>query len=157
MRVFDECVLTKTDFCQLQVSYKQESTTLLGLEIPLESATNKLALEQYRERQQKRQKLKEEAGSVLEVCRHSNPENGTRTETCLLINLSRAQVDAERVLPRVPLNACLEKYAADELVEGYFSAFLGKNTEVRGNRSRVGIDIRAACRYGTQRASCSFT
>jgi len=25
----------------------------------------------------------------------------------------------------------LEKYAADELVEGYFSAFLGKNKEVR--------------------------
>jgi len=79
-------VLIKTDSYQLQVPNKQESTTLLGLEIPLESATNKLALEQYRERQQKRQKLKDEAGSVPEVCRRSNPENGTRTGKCLLTN-----------------------------------------------------------------------
>ena len=42
-----------------------------------------------------------------------------------------AQEEEERVLPRVPFSACLESFAAPEVVDDYDSAAAGKRTQVR--------------------------
>jgi len=47
----------------VQVAYKRDKSTCLGLAIPMEAATNKQEVEEYEERRQKRQKLREEGGS----------------------------------------------------------------------------------------------
>ena len=50
-----------------QVSYKKELGDCLGLEIPVEAATNRAALDDFREREQKRQKLKEQGAAAAKV------------------------------------------------------------------------------------------
>ncbi len=98
-----------------RVTYKPEATTVLSLEIPLEAATNKAEVEQSKEREQKRQKLKVEGEAAA---------------------AGKGEED-ERVIPRVPLAACLAKFAADEPVEDYMSAFLGRKTTVSWLRARA--------------------
>ncbi|EFN51528.1 hypothetical protein CHLNCDRAFT_33094 [Chlorella variabilis] len=71
------------------------------LHIPMEAAENRNELEQFQERQQKRQKLKEEGSAAAD----------------------------EHVTPRVPFTACLEMWAADNLVDGYSSAAAGRKTQ----------------------------
>lgn len=83
-----------------KVSYCKQPTNMLGVQIPLEAATNRAELDEFQERQQKRQKLKEEGCDVKE--------------------------EEERVVPRVPFEACLELLAAEEMVD-YRSAALGRN------------------------------
>lgn len=43
----------------------------------------------------------------------------------------KSQESEEKVLPEVPLEACLQKYAADELVDGYYSAYLKEKTQAK--------------------------
>jgi hypothetical protein len=46
------------------VSYSRSNTTSLALHIPLEAATNREAVAEYKEREAKRQRLKEEQVGV---------------------------------------------------------------------------------------------
>jgi ubiquitin carboxyl-terminal hydrolase 5/13 len=89
------------------VSYKVEKgTTLLSLEIPLEAAVNVNEVAASKEREQKRQKFES-----------MDPD-------------SSSESSMEKVLPKVPFTACLDKYAAAEMVENYRSAILGIETQV---------------------------
>ena len=82
-----------------------EHSTVLSLEIPLDAAVNIAEVTGYNEREQKRQKLKGEAE------------------------------EEEKILPKVPFSACLEKYSAAEEVEDYYSAFLkGKSKASKTTR-----------------------
>ena len=45
------------------MAYRRGPSTVLGLQIPLEAATNAAEVGSYQEREQKRQKLKEEGGA----------------------------------------------------------------------------------------------
>lgn len=44
---------------------------------------------------------------------------------CLLLSPSPL---SSQVIPNIPLEACLRRWMAEELLEGYFSAALGRNT-----------------------------
>lgn len=84
-----------------RVSYMNERSTVLSLEIPLNAAVNIVEVADYNEREQKRQKLKSE------------------------------EIAEEKVLPKVPFAACIEKYGAEEEIEDYFSAYLKENTKAK--------------------------
>lgn len=43
----------------------------------------------------------------------------------------KTEGDEENVLPQVPFKACLEKFRAEEIVDGYYSAFLKQNTQAK--------------------------
>jgi ubiquitin carboxyl-terminal hydrolase 5/13 len=100
-----------------KVTYKTRSDNMLGLMIPMEAATNKFEVEQFQERESKRQKLKE-AGAEAYI--HSGPElaaGGAGT-------LTAADEDHPPVKPIVPFQACLHKFIADEMVEDFYSSAL---------------------------------
>ncbi|PSC74028.1 ubiquitin carboxyl-terminal hydrolase 5 isoform X1 [Micractinium conductrix] len=86
-----------------RVSYRRESTPCLRLEIPREAATNREDVEAYKERQAQRLQLKEQGASD-----------------------AAAGQEEEPVSLRVPFNACLERFAAEALVDDYQSAAAGK-------------------------------
>jgi hypothetical protein len=48
----------------------------------------------------------------------------------LSLYLPQQEEEEARVVPRVPFSACLDGYAGDSLVEGYYSLAAGKNTQV---------------------------
>lgn len=58
-----------TSTAPVQVAYRRGGASVLGLEIPLEAATNSSELASYQERELKRQKLKEsgEAGVAADA------------------------------------------------------------------------------------------
>ncbi|CAD7697819.1 unnamed protein product [Ostreobium quekettii] len=105
------------------VSYKTEVENMLALKIPLEAATNMDEVEDYKERELKRQKLKEAPGDgEAEV-----------VATCP----SAAKDDKEeKIVPKVPFNSCLEQFAADELLTGYYSTALKAHTDRALKRTR---------------------
>ena len=84
-----------------RVSYMTERSAVLSLEIPLDAAVNTVEVADYNEREQKRQKLKSQ------------------------------ESEEEKVLPKVPFAACIEKYGAAEEIDDYFSAYLKANSKVR--------------------------
>lgn len=51
----------------MQVALVPGESTCLALHIPMEAAENRNELEQFQERQQKRQKLKEEGSAAADV------------------------------------------------------------------------------------------
>jgi ubiquitin carboxyl-terminal hydrolase 5/13 len=104
------------------VSYNRSTSTTLGLDIPLEAAVNADELAQYAEHQQKRARLRE-----------SSAEGQAPGDAAVSSGqgVSGKAEGEERVLPRVPLAACLERFAGDSLVEDYQSAALGRKTKVR--------------------------
>ena len=75
----------------------------MSLEIPVDAAVNTKEVADYNEREQKRQKLKGE----------DNKEDQ----------------DEEKVLPKVPFEACLSKFSAAEVIDGYYSAYLKANSQ----------------------------
>lgn len=83
-----------------QVLYKYSPATTLSLNVPMEAAINLMEIE---ERKQKRQRVQEEGGS--------------------------SEGELDEVVPRVPLQACLDAYAADATVADYFSPALQRKTE----------------------------
>ncbi|KAK3270733.1 ubiquitin-specific protease ubp14 [Cymbomonas tetramitiformis] len=93
------------------VSYKTRTENTLGLEIPVEAATNLSEVEQFKEREQKRQKLKEENADVY-IQGGDSVVSKDATE--------------DPVVPTVPCQACIDKMAAPELVEDFFSSALGR-------------------------------
>jgi hypothetical protein len=44
---------------------------------------------------------------------------------------TNTEQDADKCLPLVPFRACLDKFAAEEQINDYYSAYLGKTTLVR--------------------------
>ena len=83
----------------------------LGLQIPLEAASNQAELSQFQERQQKRQRLRDsDSGGVQQQQQQEGEE--------------------ERVVPQVPFQACVQRFAGDSTVADYYSAALGKHTTV---------------------------
>jgi ubiquitin carboxyl-terminal hydrolase 5/13 len=100
-----------------RVSYTKETTTQLGLNIPLEEAANKEQVEEHKEREMKRARTKEGGGGGGEKEKDDADEE-------------------ERVIPKVPFEACLKHWAADANIDEYHSAALGRKTGTASRRSR---------------------
>ncbi|KAK9828649.1 hypothetical protein WJX72_001313 [[Myrmecia] bisecta] len=103
-----------------RVSYKRSVSTLLGLDIPLEAATNKEELEEFQEREAKRAKLKEAQADAY-ISQEGPTPGAPPTHIA-------KDTPEERVLPKVPFGASLEKWAGDAVLEDYHSAALGRKT-----------------------------
>ncbi|KAL4439029.1 hypothetical protein ABPG77_006966 [Micractinium sp. CCAP 211/92] len=95
-----------------RVAYKAGTSTCLGLQIPREAGVNKQEVAAYEERQAKRRQLQEQGAS----------------------DAAEGQ-EEEEVLLQVPFAACLETFAAEQVVEDYMSAAAGKKTTA-GKRTR---------------------
>lgn len=118
-----------------RVRYKTAQTVVLQLDIPLEMAINKTDVDDYNDRQMKRQKLLE-SGADAEISVQSM-ENGS--QKVVEINKDDAE---EKVLPKarplfclivsitfqVPFDACLSKFAANTIIEDYYSPQLKCHT-----------------------------
>jgi len=92
------------------LSYKKNTSNVLGLNIPLEDAINRDELEAYKERELKRQKLAEEGADAY---------IGAETQAA-------AAEEEEPVIPQVPFQACLAQLGRESEMDDYFSAALGK-------------------------------
>lgn len=67
-RLFEFQTVTRTQCSESnRVSYKTDVAPILGLQIPLHAAINKMELEEYKERENKRQRMIE-SGNLSEVC-----------------------------------------------------------------------------------------
>ena len=88
-----------------KVMYKQREDNVLALSIPLERATNLEEIREYEERQNKRQKLKAENG-----------------------NGDSSLHDEPKVIPKVPLHACLDAFGQEEELDDFYSSAVQKKT-----------------------------
>ncbi len=79
----------------------------LSFQIPVEAAVNKVEVEAYNERLNKRQKCENDQQSVG-------------------IDKDKNASDEEEIKPVVPLSACLARLAADETLPDYRSPATGK-------------------------------
>lgn len=77
-----------------RVRYKTAESVILELNIPLDMATNKVEVEDYKDRQQKRQKLKE-SGADAEILMEPT-ENGGHKVT----EITKDDTE-EKILPKV--------------------------------------------------------
>mmetsp|Transcript_7420 Transcript_7420/g.21943 ORF Transcript_7420/g.21943 Transcript_7420/m.21943 type:complete len:903 (+) Transcript_7420:355-3063(+) len=91
------------------VSYKAGDDNVWPLTVPLEAAVNSADVDSYQEREVKRQKLREEGADD---------------------SAATAPKDAaeEPVRPKVPFEACVDRWAAGEVVDDVMSAALGRKT-----------------------------
>ncbi|KAG1658938.1 hypothetical protein FOA52_007130 [Chlamydomonas sp. UWO 241] len=94
------------------VSYKRREDNVVQMDIPMEAAVNKDEVESYKEREGKRQKLKEADADAYIGQSGGVVFGGGEKE--------------EPVIPKVPFAAVLERLSAPETLEGYHSAVLGK-------------------------------
>ncbi|GLC48552.1 hypothetical protein PLESTB_000110300 [Pleodorina starrii] len=144
------------------VSYRSTPTSLLMLQVPLEAAVNAEAVADYRDRQAKRQRLKEQQAQAYIG---ATPEGGAppaaaASETAVSAGgaaeggpsaAAAAQVagpgsgslvvvadggEEEAVLPRVPFDACLQRFSGTEVVDDYRSAALGGRRTTATKRTR---------------------
>jgi ubiquitin carboxyl-terminal hydrolase 5/13 len=101
-----------------KVMYKQREDNILALSIPLERATNLQEMKEYEERQQnKRQKS----------------EGSTTQDTSGVVGSQHNNDNNEpKVIPKVPLDACLGDFAQDESLEDFYSSAVGR----KGRASR---------------------
>lgn len=95
-----------------RVSYKRRMENAVQLHIPVEAATNKEEVESYKEREVKRQKLKDEDADAY---------IGDNTVVV-------RQGGEVPVIPKVPFAACLERLTAAEVLEDYHSAALNRRS-----------------------------
>ncbi|KAG2435345.1 hypothetical protein HXX76_007418 [Chlamydomonas incerta] len=128
------------------VSYKSQPHSLLLLQVPLEAATNAEAVAEYRDRQAKRQRLKEQSaqayiGAALEGATSGAAESaavpaavsGPGSGAAVVVV---AEGEEEAVLPRVPFDACLQRFSGTEVVEDYRSAALGGRATIATKTTR---------------------
>ena len=87
------------------VRYVVRKENVMPLEVPVDAATNAAALAEFKERQLKRQKTSEDGASAA-----AGGGGG----------------EEEPVRPVVPFTACLERAAAPETVEDFYSSALGR-------------------------------
>lgn len=108
-----------------RVSYKTTASLLLPLFVPMEAATNQAAVQDYKEREAKRQKLREEEAVAYIGAKDAPMASGAGATTIV----SRDSPSEEPVIPAVPFSACLERFYASEMVDDYASAALGRKTQ----------------------------
>eukprot|EP00877_Chromochloris_zofingiensis_P011173 jgi/Chrzof1/6309/Cz18g03010.t1 len=108
-----------------RVSYRRSTTNNLSLHIPLEAAANKSAVEQYKERETKRQKLKDCPQATAYIGQEATVADNATATTVLTAN----EPKEDPVLPVVPFDACLSKFAAAEVLDDYYSAALKRKTQ----------------------------
>ncbi|KAJ9512241.1 hypothetical protein QJQ45_012796 [Haematococcus lacustris] len=99
------------------VRYSQRPELWMGLDIPLEAAVNKGEVEAAKERAAKRAAAKA-AGSLAAVQPGSEGSGAA----------GLAGAEEEAVIPQVPFASCLSRWAAEEEVEGVWSAAAGRST-----------------------------
>ncbi|GAX82603.1 hypothetical protein CEUSTIGMA_g10029.t1 [Chlamydomonas eustigma] len=99
-----------------RVSYKQRVENTVQVDIPLEAAINKEEVESYRERELKRQKLKD-----------ANAEAYIGSES-RAVTRGGAGDEEQPIIPKVPFSACLERLSGDEILEDYHSVALGRRS-----------------------------
>ncbi|KAG2446804.1 hypothetical protein HYH02_008364 [Chlamydomonas schloesseri] len=119
------------------VSYKSQPHSLLMLQVPLEAAVNAEAVAEYRDRQAKRQRLKEQSAQAYigAAAEGASAVAGAAESGAVPAQVSGpgsgaavvvvAGGEEEAVLPRVPFDACLQRFSGTEVVEDYRSAALG--------------------------------
>ncbi|KAG2483306.1 hypothetical protein HYH03_017809 [Edaphochlamys debaryana] len=130
------------------VSYRNTPSSLLMLQVPLEAATNQEAVAEYRDRQAKRQRLKEQqaqayigatpegdataAAAAGGAAATGDQVSGPGSGAVVVV----AGAEEEAVLPRVPFDACLQRFAGSEVVDDYSSAALGGRRTAATKRTR---------------------
>ncbi|GFR49487.1 hypothetical protein Agub_g11426 [Astrephomene gubernaculifera] len=150
------------------VSYRTTPSALLMLQVPLEAAVNSEAVASYRDRQAKRQRLREQqaqayigaapdATTTTAAAATAATPGDTNTATgpaaaavggggggseqvsgpgsSSLVVLAD-EGEEEAVLPRVPFDACLQRFAGTEVVDDYRSAALGGRRTHATKRTR---------------------
>ncbi|GLI59780.1 hypothetical protein VaNZ11_001743 [Volvox africanus] len=138
------------------VSYRSTPTSLLMLQVPLEAAVNAEAVAEYRDRQAKRQRLKEQQAQVYigaapegaDASTAVGPDgSGAVASAACAPHASgpgsgglvvMADAAEEAVLPRVPFDACLQRFSGTEVVDDYRSAALGGRRTAATKRTRFG-------------------
>ncbi|WIA38798.1 hypothetical protein OEZ86_002085 [Tetradesmus obliquus] len=135
------------------VSYRRAMAASLELHIPLEAATNKEAVAAYKEREAKRQRLKEEQASAYIGADSSLDATSDPAASVVLLpgdsggggaaaaaSAAAAAVKSgaaeSPVLPVVPFEACLNKFTAAEVLDDYASAALGGRKSTASRTSR---------------------
>jgi len=110
-----------------------EPASCLALDIPLEAAVNTAEVEAYKEREARRKALRAEAAAAF------IPADGGAGGAAAAGGTGGTGVvedtKEDPVIPKVPFAACLERWAADELIEGVHSATLGRKAHAT-KRSR---------------------
>eukprot|EP00210_Caulerpa_lentillifera_P003073 g2935.t1 len=101
-----------------RVRYGVSRYVVLALDIPLEMATNKTEVDNYKERELKRQKLKE-SGADVEIL-IEGVENGVQ---------KIAEITKDDTEEKVPFTACLHKFIAENSVDGYDCEYLKRKTQ----------------------------
>ncbi|KAK9833553.1 hypothetical protein WJX81_005633 [Elliptochloris bilobata] len=108
-----------------RLSYRRtHDNYVLGLSIPLEAAVNKDVLEGFQEREAKRARLRDEQAAAY-IGAAGPPDGGAPNGG---ISVVSSDSQEERVLPRVPFGACLERWAEEGTVEDYDSIAAGHKT-----------------------------
>ena len=114
--------------------YTSAESTVLSLDIPLDAATNAADVAAAAVRDAKRARV-EAAGAAAYIGVDGGVEkadgggSGAATTTT-------TTAAPHRVLPRVPLAACISKWGADETVDGYKSAAAGGAAVTATRRAR---------------------
>eukprot|EP00879_Flechtneria_rotunda_P013944 GHRR01014563.1.p1 GENE.GHRR01014563.1~~GHRR01014563.1.p1 ORF type:complete len:792 (+),score=390.35 GHRR01014563.1:178-2553(+) len=125
-----------------RVSYRRSVTSSLALHIPVEAAINQEEVANYKEREAKRQKLKDEqatayigAGSSLDGSTENGsnvvllPHQGGTSDSTAAAGTAAASGNESPVLPVVPFEACLNKFIAAEVLDDYYSAAAGRKVQ----------------------------
>eukprot|EP00798_Chlamydomonas_sp_ICE-L_P030886 gene30886-35934_t len=101
------------------ILYKQRDDNVLSLDIPLEAAVNKEEVEQFKDREAKRLRLKEELAEA-----YIGAPGGSDNTSAVVAS----GVNEEPVLPKVSFAACLERFGGAEIVDDVYSALAGSRT-----------------------------
>jgi len=109
-----------------RVRYKTAASSILRLDIPLNMATNKTAVDDYKEREMKRQRLKE-SGADAEIMIEPTKNGGQKVS-----EITKDDKE-EKILPMVPFEACLSAYTGDVHLEDYFCQHLKHKTQAIKN------------------------
>ncbi|GBF95360.1 ubiquitin carboxyl-terminal hydrolase [Raphidocelis subcapitata] len=123
------------------VSYRRATTTNLALHVPLEAAVNAADVERYRERQAKRQKLRDSSATAYIGAAPLEGAEGSGGGAAggggsSVVTASEGGKDEPPVLPVVPFDAVLSKWAAPEVLDDYRSAAAGGRRVQATRRAR---------------------
>ena len=113
--------------------YTSAESTVLSLDIPLDAATNAADVAAAADRDAKRARV-EAAGAAAYIGVDGGVEKAGGGDAAAPAAAKAAAQN--RVLPRVPLAACISKWAADEAVDGYKSAAAGGAAVTAARRAR---------------------
>jgi len=92
-----------------QVRYKSTKMPVIGLQIPMEAADNKPEVEAY------------------QAAKRAKTEADPAADAAAAAAAATAAASDAAVVPRVSLQACLDRYFGDEILPDYYSSATGKN------------------------------